>query len=297
MRVWLTITVVAFLACLWAGCSSSGPEGASGAPMKAEAAAPVTPPTAQATFTASGPITVENQVDLLAERDGVVAQVLAEIGKQVRKGEVLARFDDRQLLADRNSAQARANSIRADLKNWEALTKVAQSDAARAEQMWKAQLITKEQLDHDKYKAEAAQFEVDRERENLRSAEASLQSLELELAKSRVAAPFDGVVARRYIRLGQKVSKDERLFWVTAVAPMRVSFMLPEALMSKVQRGSELSVVPVAMPDHPYRAKVVLLSPVVDPSSGSIEVVAEIQGPTGELRPGMNTNIRLATAR
>lgn len=294
MKRWKMLAISACAAASLVGCSSK--ESPVSVPaVRAETAAPAPSPAPD--FVASGPIVVENQVDVLAQRDGVVAQISAEIGQSVKKGAQLGRFDDRQLLADRNAAQARVSSIRADLKNWEALTKVAQSDSARAQQMWKAQLITKEQLDHDSYKAEAAQFEVDRERENLHSAEATLQSLELELGKTRITAPFDGVVARRYIRVGQKVSKDDRLFWVTAVSPMRVKFMLPELFLSRVKRGSEVTVTPMADPQHPRTAKVILMSPVVDPSSGAVEVVAELQGPAGDLRPGMNTNIRLAGAR
>jgi RND family efflux transporter MFP subunit len=283
-------------ALLLVGCSSKESPVAVPA-VRAETAAPASSPAPEPEFTASGPIIVENQVDVLAQRDGVVSQINSEIGQAVKKGALLGKFDDRQLIADRDAAKSRALSIQADLKNWEALTKVAQSDSARAQEMWKAQLITKEQVDHDTYKAEAAKFEVDRERENLRSAEAALQSIELELAKTRITAPFDGVVARRYVRVGQKVTKDDRLFWVTAVSPMRVKFMLPELLLNRVKRGSEITVTPAADPQHPHTAKVILMSPVVDPSSGAVEVVAELQGPAGDLRPGMTTNIRLATAK
>lgn len=296
MKRWMILAVAACAAATLVGCGSKESPVAVPA-VRAEAAASTPSPAAEPEFVASGPLIVENQVDVLAQRDGVVAQINSELGQAVKKGALLGRLDDRQIVADRNVAQARARSIEADLKNWESLTQVAQADSARAQAMWKAQLITKEQLDHDTYKAQAAQFEVDRERENLRSAEAALQSLELELAKTRITAPFDGVVARRYVRVGQKISKDDRLFWVTAVAPMRVKFMLPELFLNRVKRGSEVTVTPTTDPQHPRSAKVILMSPVVDPSSGAVEVVAELQGPAKDLRPGMNTSIRLGAAK
>ena len=295
MKRWMMLAVWASAAALLAGCSSN--ESPAAVPAVHAETAPAPSATTEPEFVASGPIIVENQVDVLAQRDGMVSQISADIGQPVKKGALLGKFDDRQLLADRDAAKSRALSIQADLKNWEALTRVAEADSARAQEMWKAQLITKEQLDHDSYKAEAAKFEVDRERQNLASAQATLQSLELELAKTRITAPFDGVVARRYVRVGQKVSKDDRLFWVTAVAPMRVKFMLPELFLSRVKRGSQITVTPVTDPQHPRTAKVILMSPVVDPSSGSVEVVAELQGAAGDLRPGMTTSIRLAGAK
>ena len=63
---------------------------------------------------------VENQIELAAQRDGVVAEVFVETGAPVKKGPILAKLDDRQLTADKDAAAAKARSTEADLKNWEA---------------------------------------------------------------------------------------------------------------------------------------------------------------------------------
>ncbi len=245
----------------------------------------------------SGPIVVENQIDLAAQRDGVVARIIADTGTMVHKGQLLAEMDDRQLSAERDAADAKAKSIAADVKNWEAEAKVQETDLARAEGMMKADLITKQELDHARYKLTASQFEVEREKQNQQNAEATLRSLQLEQEKMRIVAPFDGVVARRYVRAGQKVSKDDKLFWVTAVSPMKVKFALPEKFAGKVKSGSEITVTSISMPNEKHTARVTLVSPVVDPSSGTIEVSAELIGAPGELRPGMTANIHLDKLR
>src|ERR1700675_545451 len=121
----------------------------------------------------------------------------------------------------------------------------------------------------------------------------TLRSLELELEKTRITAPFDGVVARRYLHVGQEVAKNDRLFWTSAVAPLRVKFALPEAYLGRVRKGTELIVVPSATPGEIHQARVLMVSPVVDPSSDTIDVTAELQGPSASLRPGMTANIRL----
>ena len=244
-------------------------------------------------FVASGPIVVENQVDVAAQREGVVSTLNADVGTIVHKGQLLATLDSRQLGADQDALQARVRSVAADVKNWEAETRVAEADRDRAEGMWKSQLITKQDLDHARYKTEASKFEVDRERENLRNAEAMLRSARLEGAKARIVAPFTGVVARRYVRLGQKVARDDRLFYVSATAPLRVKFMLPEKYLGRVHMGTPVEVVPVALPGQSSRARIVLVSPVVDPSSGAIEMVAELIAPSPQLRPGMTARIAL----
>ena len=148
---------------------------------------------------ASGPVVVENQVDVAALREGVIVSILAEPNTRVRKGQLLARLDDRQISADLDAASAKTRSIQANLKNWQAETKVLQSDLARAQKLWEAGVFTKETLEHAQYKVEADKFEISRETEMLTNAKATERSLELEKEKTRITAPFDGIVARRYV--------------------------------------------------------------------------------------------------
>src|SRR5262249_57485337 len=149
----------------------------------------------------------------------------------VKEGKVVAMLDERKISDDLEAARAKTRSTENDLKNWEAEAKVLEVDYERTEKMWEAQIISKEQLEHAKYKAESDQWDVKRVSELLANAKDVEHSLELELEKTRITAPFDGVVARRYIRVGQSVSRSDRLFWVTAVAPLRIRVTLPEKFL------------------------------------------------------------------
>lgn len=291
----LILVVLLAMAALMTACGESKSTSASAAKAPASPSPPApAKDAAEDVFVASGPIVVENQVDVAAQREGMVAQVLVDTDARVHKGQVLALLDDRQISADHDAAAAKTRSIAANLKNWEAEFKVLQTDLVRAQKMWDAQLITKQDLEHAEYKVVADQYEVERERESLRNAQAVQRSLELELGKTRVRAPFDGIVARRYVRAGQRVAMGDRLFWVTAVKPLRVKFTLPERFFGRVQRGQQLTVTSLASGDQKHMAKVIEVSPVVDPSSGTIEVQAQVVGDTADLRPGMNVNIRIA---
>jgi len=278
---------------LLSGCEETKPAQASAAsPAPVSAPAP-TQAASAAPFLASGPLVVENQVDVAAERAGVLSRIMAEPGTRVSKGQVLATLDDRQVQADREAAAAKTRSIEADLKNWEAEAKVLDADYQRAQKMWEAQLITKEQLDHARYKAESDHWDVQRVRELLTNAREIQRSLDLEYEKTRIRAPFQGLVARRYVSPGQRVAAGDRLFWVTAVAPLRVKFTLPERFLGQIKVGQRLTVTSPDVEETAHAAKVIQVSPVVDPSSGTIEVLAELQGSPGQLRPGMSVAIPL----
>lgn len=251
------------------------------------------PPRAEAIVIASGPLVVENQVDVAAQREGVITSIQVEAGAHVHPGDVLAQLDDRQVAADLEAARAHTRSTAADLHNWEAEAKVLDADLQRAQKMWDAGLITKEQFEHAKYKAESDHWDVERVKETLTNAEASERSLSMELDKTRIRAPFDGVVARRYARVGQTVASGDRLFWVSAEGPLRLRFTLPETFLGHVATGQSLELSSPDVPDAHQQARVIEVSPVVDPSSGTIEVLCQIIGPPQGLRPGMQASVRV----
>jgi membrane fusion protein, multidrug efflux system len=267
------------------------------------AAAPAAPPSAPTTspnptkvedsITVSGPLIVEHQVDITAQRDGIVASISTEASTRVKAGAVLAQLDDRQLTANLEAARAKTRSIAADLKNWEAEARVLEADYVRAQRLWNEKLIAEEQLQHAQYKAESDQWDIIRVREQLTTSKEEEHSLELELEKTRITAPFNGLVARRYVRAGQGVAKGDRLFWVTAEAPLRLRFTLPEKFVGRLKSGQELPLTSPDVPLEKHMVKIIEVSPVVDPSSGTIEVLVELVGGRGQLRPGMTANVRV----
>jgi RND family efflux transporter MFP subunit len=284
---------------LLTACSDRATPSVAAAPASSTVTEPAPPSPSTSTgsgpLTVSGPLIVEHQLDVLAQREGIVVKLLSETGARVRTGDLLAQLDDRQLDADREAARAKTRSTDADLKNWQAEARVLEADFNRAQKMFDAQLITREQWEHAKFKAEADQWDVQRVQQLLVNCKEVEHSLELELEKTRIRSPFSGIVARRYVREGQQVAKADRLFWVTAEAPLRMRFTLPEKYLGTVKRGQQL---PLTIPDFPEdqrTARVVELSPVVDPTSGTFDGLVEVIGPVGPLRPGMNAILRIET--
>jgi len=283
------------------GCGDTKSETSSAVPRAVSAtqppAASVEPTPSSDDLTITAPLIVEHQVDVTAQRDGIVASISADSGARVSAGKILARLDDRQLTANLQAARAKTRGIAADLKNWEAESEVLKADYVRAQRLWNEKLIAEEQLQHAKYKAESDQWDILRVQEQLNTAKEEEHSMEFELEKTRIMAPFPGLVARRYVREGQSVNKGDRLFWITAEGPLRVRFTLPEKFLGHLKKGQELQVTSPDLPAEKHPAKIVEVSPVVDPSSGTIEILAEIVGARGELRPGMTVAVHLAALR
>ena len=259
-RKWIFWAIL-FTAVPLAGCSGDKPQAAmvsSAAPLPAvTAATPDRPPAAAADpeLVVSGPIIVEHEVDLTAQRDGVVAKIFYDVPARVKSGTLLAQFDDRQIQSQLESARAKSRSVEADLNNWKAERKVMQADYTRAQQAASQGLISAEQLQHAQFQVESHDWDIRRVTELLNNAQQDERSLELELQKSRIVAPFDAVVARRYVRESQSVAKGERLFWVTSEAPLLLRFTLPEQLFGKIRRGQDSkSIRPTQLANNTPRA-------------------------------------------
>jgi membrane fusion protein, multidrug efflux system len=244
-------------------------------------------------YTASGPLVVEHQVEITAQREGVVSKIYVEAGRRVKAGTILAQMDDRQVNANLEAARAKTRSIENDLKNWQAEAEVMKADYGRAQKAWDQGLIPEEQLQHTKFKAESEQWDIKRVTELLNTSRQEERSLELEMEKNRIIAPFDSLVARRYAREGQSVARGERLFWVTAEAPLLLRFTLPERFLGRVKIGETLPLTSPDVPKEMHTARIKEVSPVVDPSSGTFDVLAELQGAHGTLRPGMTASVQL----
>jgi RND family efflux transporter MFP subunit len=256
-------------------------------PAQPKLAAAAASDAGNAGLSVSGPIIVEHEVELTAQRDGILEKIYFDAPARVQAGTLLAQLDDRQIKSNLEAARAKTRSIMADLKNWQAEAQVLKSDYVRQQHLMELGLTSQEQLEHAKYKAESDQWDILRVTETLNNAKEEEHSLELEMEKTKVAAPFNGLIARRYVREGQNVAKGERLFWVTAESPLLMRFTLPEKYFGKMKNGQPVEVTCADAPAEKHVARVKQVSPVVDPSSGTFEVLVELTGDRGSLRPGM----------
>jgi RND family efflux transporter MFP subunit len=289
---------------LVSGCDSKQPDPpasvAQAATLPAAPANPstqppaTTPPVSPHDYTTSGPLVVEQQANVSADRDGRVTAVNVDLGDRVRRGQLLAMLDDRALQADYAARTAHLESIRAQLREWQAEQRGAEADLRRSESLFQSKIISEEEVEHVRSRVEQTMAEVSRYKLDADAAESELRGAKVLLEGSRVLAPFDGVVARRSVRAAQQVKKGDELFWITAEGPLHIVFTVPESAMEAFSRGAQLELDSAALPSLRQPAKVVKVSPVVDPASGSIEVNALLEHPSTSLKPGMSMQVRLA---
>jgi len=265
--------------------------------VAAPKAAPVHAEASQADpgrFTTTGPLVADQQSDVAAERDGRVVHIGVEIGDHVRRGQILASLDDRTLRSAIESQTAHLTSLHAQVREWESEEKMDGADLRRADQMRSEKILSEEGWEHVKYKLDEVTAEVARYRADVASAEADLNATKLQLEQCHVVAPLSGVVGRRSARLEQEVKKGDVLFWITAEAPLRILFTVPESAMAAFSVGAPLELTTADYPNLHQAAHILRVSPVVDPASDSIQVIGTVDHPAAGLKPGMSMQVAAA---
>lgn len=258
------------------------------------AASPIAEAADLKSFSTSGPLVAEQQADIAAERNGRVVAIHVRIGDRVKKGQLLAQLDDRALRAAVESQKARMASAQAQLREWQAEQLTAEADLRRADAMRDAKIISEENWEHAKYRVDETIQEVSRFREEAAATTADLSNANLQLEQSRIVAPFAGVVGRSSVRPAQEVKPGDVLFWVTAEAPLQVLFTVPETEMAAFAQGRKLELTTVDYPGLHQQGRIARVSPVVDPASGSVQVIGALEHPSPLLKPGMTIQVQLA---
>jgi RND family efflux transporter MFP subunit len=237
-------------------------------------------------------LTVEHQVDLSSQRDGVVTSVLKDEGNVVNTGDILGHLDDRTLQQELIKARDDLKVTENNLQYKAAELKAKGAAYRRQQQLREAGLSSQADLEQAEFEAKGAEYDMHGYEALVESGKAEIHRLEIEIDQTVLRAPFSGVVVRRYIREGQAIAKGDKCFRISQLSPLQVQFQVSELAGPRPVTGAPVSLVLLDGSNRSLSAKVVKVSPTVDPSSDSYDVVAQLAGPGLEkLRPGMAVRV------
>ena len=252
---------------LLAGCQGKGPEGDAASTDKDKKESPPVPvevasPTrGQMLATYSGTASIEAfaEADVIAKVGGEVRQLLVEEGDLVKAGQVLAVLD--------------GDRLRLELKQTEANMNKLEREYQRNLDLHDKGLVSVGAFENIKYELDALKAGYDRAK--------------LELSYTSLRAPIDGVVAERFIKVGNTLNANDRTFHVTTLKPLIIYLHAPEKQYRKIQPGQASMVEVDALKGQRFPADVVRVSPIIDPASGTFKITIEVDDPSRNLKPGM----------
>lgn len=283
----------------------------------------------QATVSASGTVNPVTQVSVSSQISGQVRQVLADFNAEVKAGQLIAEIDPetyeyrvRSAQADVDAARANVLTAQANAAASRAAISRAQTDVAEAQRIHdrNLQLVDRgfiAQSEADRTRAalassqellKSAQAQLGVTEAQIKTAQASVAQKEAVLAQARVdlgrtqiKSPVNGIVIKRTVERGQTVAASlqaPELFVIAQnLSDMQVDASIDEADVGRIRTGQKASFTVDAFPGQTFEGKVSLVRKAGQNVSNVVTYIAVIAfaNPSGKLLPGMTANVRVVT--
>lgn len=317
------VVVVAPLVLL-IGCSGRTQQGAAADP-KADSAAPridvktaqVVERSLQRGVEVVGSLLAEDEVTVSSQSSGNLDEIVVDIGTPVRRGQVIARIDRRELRLRLEQAEAalRQAEARLGIKPGERLdpnkqpdVRQAQAAMERARYDWNAaqQLVEKGDISRQQFDVAQKTFEQAEARyqaalENVRNLEAFVEEKRAAAALARkqlddldVISPISGIVKEKLASRGEYLQPGKPIATIVQINPLRLRLEVPETLAAQVKAEQAVTVRVDTFPDQEFTGRIARINPSVDEKNRSLVAEAEVPNPTGVLRPGMFARAQIA---
>ncbi|WP_245451464.1 efflux RND transporter periplasmic adaptor subunit [Georhizobium profundi] len=252
------------------------------------------------TATVTGTLVAREEVIVGVDVEGFkIVEVLAEVGDTVKAGQVLARLDAATidiLLAQNTSQLARAEAgiaqARASIAQAEAAKLEADSALERAQSLTGSGVTAQQTLDQRIAAASSAEAQLNSARQGLELAiadkalvEAQRREIDLNMTKTEIKAPTDGLVLSRSARIGAVASPSaEPLFRLAEEGDVELSADVTETSLASLSTGMVVHVTPAGF-SQPVEGEVRLISPQIDAASRLGEMRVSLEA-NPALRPG-----------
>jgi len=220
------------------------------------------------------------QAPLAARSAGYVKRWTKDIGSHVVKGELLAVIESPEIDQQLSQAEAARGQTAASLG-------LAKSTVERWEALRKKDVVSQQELDERRSGLTQATA-------NLAAAEANVQRLRQLQGFTRITAPFDGVITRRNVDVGDLIdSSGKTLFVLTQMDPLRVYVNVPQSYAQLVRPGQKVVITQSELRGQSFTGEVARTSASIDPATRTMQVEVALPNKNGLLLPGAYVQVEL----
>lgn len=281
-------------------CSSKQP---APAPRRAVRIVPVVEAVSASARQYSGSLLPRTKVELSFRVPGRVDSIgmvgagnqrrLVQEGDRVKRGDVLATLDPRDLRHQATAAAASVSAARSELAGAEKALEYARIELERSRKLLAAEAISAAENDRAvaAYEAARAKVAAARGQRDARAEQASAARRVIE--DSQIVSPIDGVVARRTVDLGETATPGRPVFTLIDDSQVRAAFAVPDTRVGDLQLGAELPVRVDALGGRSFRGVVTKVEPTADPGLRTFAAEVTVDNPERELRTGMVAAVTL----
>jgi HlyD family secretion protein len=224
---------------------------------------------------------------------GQILEEPIEEGRKVKKGDLLARIDDRDYQAQLRQALADRDVAEANVRLW--VTK-----AARQRELYASGVISRDDLDTSENALSVAQATLKRD-------EAAIDYAKFEVNQCLIVSPISGVVLQKYLEVGDTINYGGQvqagggatdIVQLADTSDMRAEVDINESDISKVSLGTPAVVIPDAYPQARFEAKLVKIYPEADRQKATVKVEVQILEPNlAMIKPEMSVKANFVEKR
>ena len=230
----------------------------------------------------SGSVSPVLQVMVKSKVSGEISKVHVREGERVAAGQILASIDTSDLKARHDTQLAMVAESQAKL------------DLARKNEQNNRTLLAKNFISQTAFDSVASGLEVSES--NFKSTTAQAAITQRALADAQVRAPFAGIVAKRAINVGEKISADAPLMHIVDLSRMELEAPIPVSDIPSVQVGQEIVFKVDGFSGREFKGKIERINPAAEAGSRSISIFVALPNIDGALKGGMFANGTLAAA-
>ena len=239
------------------------------------------------TITATGTIEPVTQVEVGTQVSGIIDKIYVDFNSEVKKGQVIAEMDRRNLTSDLTTAQSNLASAKSSLDYQEAYYK-------RYKTLYDKGLISTNDYEN-------AYLQYQQAKETYRSRQESVRTAQQNLAYATITSPIDGVILDKAVEEGQTVAagfSTPTLFTIAQdLTDMRVIADIDEADIGGVKEGQRVQFSVDAYPDETFEGSVTQVRQQATTESNVVTYEVVIGAPNKDLKlkPGLTANVTIYT--
>ena len=245
---------------------------------------------------ASGKLQALVTVDVGSQISGQISEVLVDFNDRVRKGQTLAILDPQTYTSRVRQGQAQVAASAAGSNQAQANANVARANYNRTKLLFDKGFVAQAKLDTDYAAWQAAQAQVASATAQIGQSQASLAVTQVDLSRTTITSPIDGIVIDRKVEPGNTVAASLNapvLFTVAQdLSQLEVQISVGEADVGQLREGQSVNFTVDAFPDDTFRGVVtqVRKQPTTENNVTAYLVIAEAENPDMKLLPGMTAN-------
>jgi HlyD family secretion protein len=265
-------------------------------PMTVELA-PVTRKDMIDTITVVGNLIGAATVDAVPRGQGRLEAVYVKLGDPVRRGQAIAKIEDRELVEQIKQAEATLNVSEATIRQRQADLKLAQNNMERSKSLYERDLLPRQTFDDTDARYQAAQAQLELAQAQLAQTRSRLDELKINLSNTIITAPVEGFIGKRTLDPGASVGANTSFISVVDIRTVRLVINVVEKDLRRIHQGTTVEVEVDAYPGEVFHGRVARLAPILDPATRTAQIEIEIPNNTYRLKPGMYARARFTVEK